>query len=227
MPSDTGGRPVIRVVIADDQHLIRSGLRTILDAEPDLEVVDEASDGRQAASRARSARADVVLMDIEMAGTDGIEGVRLTRTARPEARVVMLTMFDLDEHVFGALQAGASGFLLKSATPAEITQAVRSVHGGVQLFGPSVTRRLVETYLRRAPAQHGTPAALVALTERELEVFGHLARGESNAAIAAALHLSETTVKTHVARILAKLDLPDRVHAVVLAYECGLVVPGT
>ncbi|WP_141013167.1 response regulator [Nocardioides sambongensis] len=217
---------MIRVVLADDQHLIRSGLRTILAVEGDIDVVAEAENGRQAAASARAAQADVVLMDVEMPGTDGIEGVRLTRAARPTAKVVMLTMFDLDEHVFGALRAGASGFLLKTATPQEIIQAVRCVHGGGQLFGPTVTHRLIDTYLRRAPATPGTPEALSTLTARELEVFGHLARGASNAEIAEMLYLSETTVKTHVARILAKLGLPDRVHAVVLAYECGWVVPG-
>ncbi|MDF2509288.1 MAG: two-component system response regulator [Microbacterium sp.] len=212
----------IRVLVADDQHLIRRGLCTIIDAEPDLHVVAEASDGAAAAREAAQHRVDVVLMDVEMPGVDGIEGVRLVRDARPEARVLMLTMFDLDEYVFSALRAGASGFLLKTATPTELAAAVRASHGGEHLFAPSVTRRLVESFVRGPPPTDGVPSRLAALTERELEVLRALARGLSNAEIGAELFMGEATVKTHVTRILAKLGLRDRVQAVVLAYECGL-----
>jgi DNA-binding NarL/FixJ family response regulator len=220
---------VIRVVVADDQHLVRTGLRSILSTEPDLLVVGEAPDGRAAAALAREQRADVVLMDVQMPGTDGIEGTRLTAVSRPEARVLMLTMFDLDEHVLGALREGASGFLLKTTSPPELTAAVRAVHRGDLLFSPSITRRLIEAYVTRPAAGGGggVPPQLRALTVRELEVYHELALGRSNTEVAQALHLGENTVKTHVARILAKLGLRDRVQAVVLAYECGLIAPGS
>ena len=212
----------IRVLVADDQLLIRRGLCAIVEAEPDLRVVAEASDGTSAAREAASHGADVVLMDVQMPGVDGIEGVRLVHDARPKARVLMLTMFDLDEYVFGALRAGASGFLLKTATPAELATAIRSAHGGELLFAPSVTRRLVESYVRQPPTSEDVPARLAALTERELDVLRALSRGQSNAEIGAELFMGEATVKTHVTRILAKLGLRDRVQAVVLSYECGL-----
>lgn len=214
---------MIRVVIADDQDLVRAGIAAILSAHDDLEVVGEAADGAAAARTARDARADVVLMDVQMPGTDGIAGAREVATARPGAKVLMLTMFDLDEHVFGALQAGASGFLLKTTAPDDLVAAVRAVHSGDLLFAPSVTRRLVETYVRRPPTSGALPAVLAPLTERELDVFRAIAKGFSNAEIGARLYLGEATVKTHVTRILAKLGLRDRVQAVVLAYECGLV----
>jgi len=214
---------VIRVVIADDQDLVRAGIAAILSAHEDLEVVGEAADGAAAARAAREARADVVLMDVQMPGTDGITGARQVAAARPEARVLMLTMFDLDEHVFGALQAGASGFLLKTTAPDDLVAAVRAVHSGDLLFAPSVTRRLVESYVRRPPTSGALPAVLAPLTDRELDVFRAIAKGWSNAEIGARLYLGEATVKTHVTRILAKLGLRDRVQAVVLAYECGLV----
>ena len=214
---------MIRVVIADDQDLVRAGIAAILSAHDDLEVVGEASDGAAAARTVCDARADVVLMDVQMPGTDGITGAREVATARPEAKVLMLTMFDLDEHVFGALQAGASGFLLKTTAPDDLVAAVRAVHSGELLFAPSVTRRLVEAYVRRPPTSGALPAVLAPLTERELDVFRAIARGWSNAEIGARLYLGEATVKTHVTRILAKLGLRDRVQAVVLAYECGLV----
>ena len=212
----------IRVVVADDQDLIRGGLRAILDADDGVAVVGEAADGREAARVARMERADVVLMDVQMPGGDGIEGVRAVVQARPEARVLMLTMFDLDEYVFGALRAGASGFLLKTTPPGELVAAIRAVHSGDLLFAPTVTRRLVETYVRRPPAG-SVPQVVSALTERELDVLRSMAKGRSNAEIGAELFLGEATVKTHVTRILAKLGVRDRVQAVVVAYESGLV----
>jgi DNA-binding NarL/FixJ family response regulator len=216
---------VIRVVLADDQDLIRGGLRAILDAEEDIDVVAEASDGAAAARAAAEHGADVVLMDVQMPGSDGLEGTRRVLQARPECRVLVLTMFDLDEYVFGALRAGASGFLLKTTPPAQLAAGVRACHSGDMLFAPSVTRRLVETYVRRPPAGDGVPPALAELTARELEVLRALARGLSNAEIAGELFVSEATVKTHVTRILWKLGLRDRVQAVVAAYESGLVTP--
>ena len=214
---------MINVVLADDQALIRGGLRAILDAEADIAVVAEAADGRQAARAAREHAADVVLMDIEMPGVGGIEGIALTAAARPDTRVLVLTTFDLDEYVFAALKAGASGFLLKTAPPAELAQAIRVCHAGRLLFAPEVTRRLVDSYVRRRPTSGGVPEPLRTLTPRELEVFLGLAKGWSNAEIGASLYLGEATVKTHVTRILAKLGLRDRIQAVVLAYECGAV----
>lgn len=212
----------IRVVIADDQDLIRGGLRAILDADESVTVVGEAANGREAARVAREERADVVLMDVQMPGSDGIEGVSTVLLARPEARVLMLTMFDLDEYVFGALRAGASGFLLKTTPPEQLVAAIHAVHSGDLLFAPTVTRRLVEAYVRRPPV--GTvPEIVSSLTDRELEVLRAMAKGLSNAEIGRELFLGEATVKTHVTRILAELGLRDRVQAVVLAYESGLV----
>jgi DNA-binding NarL/FixJ family response regulator len=213
---------MIRVVIADDQDLIRAGIAGILSAEQDIDVVGQAADGLEAATLARQTRADVVLMDVQMPGTDGVAGIRAVAAARPEARVLMLTTFDLDEYVFGALREGASGFLLKTTPPAELSQAIRAVASGDLLFAPTVTRRLVEAYVRRTPSSAGVPDALHSLTDRELEVFRAVAKGLSNAEIGAELYLGEATVKTHVTRILSKLGLRDRVQAVVLAYECGL-----
>jgi DNA-binding NarL/FixJ family response regulator len=212
----------IRVLIADDQHLIRSGLRSILEAEPDLSIVGEAEDGFSAAREAVALNADVVLMDVQMPGTDGIEGVRLLLAARPQARALMLTMYDLDEYVVQALRAGASGFLLKTTPPAQLAAAIRMCHAGEQLFAPSVTRRLIDAYVRRPPVVSGVPQELLSLTTRELEVYRALASGLSNAEIGRRLYLGEATVKSHITRILAKLGLRDRVQAVVLAYECGL-----
>jgi DNA-binding NarL/FixJ family response regulator len=216
---------VIRVLLADDQDLIRGGLRAILDAEPDLEVVGEAADGSAAAALAQRRAADVVLMDVQMPGTDGIEGTRLVLAAAPDTRVLVLTMFDLDEYVFAALRAGASGFILKTTPSEELAAAVRACHSGDLLFAPTVTRRLVENYVRRPPRPSGPPGAVSELTDREVDVLRAIARGLSNAEIAATLYLGEATVKTHVSRILLKLRLRDRVQAVVFAYECGLVVP--
>lgn len=214
--------PTIRLVVADDETLIRRGLTVILQAEPDLLVVGEAADGRTAARVAARESADIVLMDVQMPDSDGIEGVRELARARPEARALMLTTFDLDEYIFAALQAGACGFLLKTTPPNELIAAIRASHSGGLLFAPTVTRRLVEAYVRRPPMVHGVPAALASLTERELEVFRCLARGLSNADIGGELYMGEATVKTHVTHILAKLSLRGRIQAVVLAYECGL-----
>jgi DNA-binding NarL/FixJ family response regulator len=216
---------VIRVALIDDQDLIRGGLRAILDAEDDIEVVGEAADGSGAVHLATARLADVVLMDVQMPVVDGIEGTRRVIAARPECRVVVLTMFDLDEYVFAALRAGASGFLLKTTPPDELAAAVRACHSGEMLFAPAVTRRLVETYVRHPPRPDGVPARLEELTDREVDVLRAIARGLSNAEIAAELYLGEATVKTHVTRILSKLGPRDRVQAVVLAYECGLVLP--
>jgi DNA-binding NarL/FixJ family response regulator len=212
----------VRTVVADDQDLIRAGISAVLEAADGIEVVGEAADGRAAAALARERAADVVLMDVQMPGLDGISGIEAVARARPEARVLMLTMFDLDEYVFGALRAGASGFLLKTTAPDELAAAIHAVHRGDLLFSPTVTRRLVETYVRRPPA--GTvPEVLSTLTPRETDVLRAMARGLSNAEIGRELFLGEATVKTHVTRVLGKLGLRDRVQAVVLAYESGLV----
>jgi len=214
---------VIRVVLADDQDLIRGGLRAILDAEEDISVVAETSDGAGAARAVAAHAADVVLMDVQMPGVDGLDGTRLAIEARPECRVLVLTMFDLDEYVFAALRAGASGFLLKTTPPAELAAAVRACHSGELLFAPAITRRLVEAYVRHPPEPDGVPARLGELTAREVDVLRAIARGLSNAEIAGELFLGESTVKTHVTRILWKLGLRDRVQAVAPAYETGLV----
>lgn len=217
---------MIRVVVADDHDLIRGGLSAILDSEPDIEVVAQAGDGAAAARAAQNCEADVVLMDVQMPGLDGIAGTVEVLRARPRCRVLVLTMFDLDEYVVGALRAGASGFLLKTTPPAELATAVRTCHAGEMLFAPTVTRRLVEAYVRRGPEPAGVPSRLAGLTDRELDVLRVLAQGRTNAEIAALLHLGEATVKTHVTHVLGKLGLRDRVQAVVLAYECGLAAPG-
>ena len=216
---------MIRVLVVDDQDLIRGGLRAILGAEEDIEVVGEAPDGGAAARLAADRLADVVVMDVQMPGVDGIAATREVLAARPACRVLVLTMFDLDEYVYAALRAGASGFLLKTAPSEELAAAVRACHAGEMLFAPAVTRRLVEAYVRRPPARDGVPGELAELTGRELDVLRAIARGLSNAEIASELHLGEATVKTHVTRILSKLGVRDRVQAVVLAYECGLVAP--
>jgi DNA-binding NarL/FixJ family response regulator len=215
----------IRVLIADDQELVRTGFRVILNAEPDLDVVGEAGDGRAAIEAVDAVRPDVVLMDIRMPNLDGIEATRRLTQRERAPRVLILTTFDLDEYVYEALRAGASGFLLKDAGADELLHAVRVVAAGEALLAPSITRKLIEDFARRPPARE-QPAALVELTVRELEVLRLLARGQSNADIAHDLVVSDATVKTHVARIFAKLDLHDRAQAVVLAYESGLVQPG-
>ncbi len=217
----------IRVVVADDQDLVRGGLCAILGTVDDIEVVAEAASGAAAATAAAVHLADVVLMDVQMPGSDGIRGTQAVLRARPQCRVLVLTMFDLDEYVFGALRAGASGFLLKTTSPEALATAIRACAAGEQLFSPTVVRRLVAAYVRRPPPTDGVPPQLTGLTDRELDVLRALARGLSNAEIAGSLYLGETTVKTHVTRILAKLGLRDRVQAVVLAYECGLVTPAS
>jgi len=216
----------IRVVVADDHTLVRGGFRMILEAQPDIEVVGEAANGLDAVALARGEKPDVVLMDVRMPELDGIEATRRVVSAAPEnLRVLMLTTFDLDEYVYRAVRAGASGFLLKDVRPAELVHAVRAVHSGDTLLAPAITRRLLEEFVRRPPPGE-RPAALGELTERESEVLGLVARGLSNAEIAQRLFLGETTVKTHVTRVFSKLGLRDRVQAVVLAYESGLVRPG-
>ncbi len=213
-----------RIVLADDQELVRAGLRMILSAEADLEVVGEAIDGAEAVDLAHSLRPDVVLMDIRMSPLDGIEATRRITGALPEVRVVMLTTFDRSQLVYDSLLAGASGFLLKDAPSDQLVNGIRSVTRGEELLAPSITRRLIEEFTRAG--RHGPPAGYDRLTEREAEVLALVARGRSNAEIAGELYVSVQTVKTHVARVLSKLGLRDRVQAVVLAYEHGLVRPG-
>ena len=215
----------IRVLIADDQALVRTGFRVILDAEPDIDVVGEASDGREAVAAADTRKPDVVLMDIRMPNLDGIEATRLVVQGESSPRVLILTTFDLDEYVYAALRAGASGFLLKDAGADELLHAVRVIAGGDSLVSPSITKRLIADFATRPPIRE-RPAALADLTPRELEVLRLVARGLSNGEIAASLVVGDATVKTHMARIFAKLDLHDRAQAVVLAYESGLVQPG-
>jgi DNA-binding NarL/FixJ family response regulator len=216
------------VLIVDDQALVRAGFRMILEAEQDVEVVGEAADGRSAVTEARRLKPDVVLMDVRMPDVDGIEATRLLLAdGESGAKVVMLTTFDMDEYVYDALRAGASGFLLKDVPPEQLVAGIRAVANGDALLAPSVTRRVIEEFVRRPPSSVRTlPPALDELTARELEVLKAIARGLSNAEIATELFVSETTVKTHVAHVLTKLDLRDRVQAVVLAYESGLVEPG-
>jgi DNA-binding NarL/FixJ family response regulator len=216
---------VIRVVLVDDQALVRGGFRSILDRQPDLEVVGEAADGREALAVCRTQRPDVVCMDVRMPGMDGLEATRQLLAEPFPPRVLVLTTFDLDTYVYEALRAGASAFLVKDAPPEQLVAAVRAVAAGEELFAPSVLRRLVAAYVREPPDD--AAEVLAPLTDRERDVLRELATGSTNAEIAAALFLSPATVKTHVTRILTKLGLRDRVQAVVLAYECGLVRRGS
>lgn len=216
---------MIRVVVADDQTLLRSGFRLILDAQPDIEVVGEAEDGVKAVRLVRSLRPDVVLMDVRMPNLDGLEATRQICGAGSPTRVLVLTTFDVDEYVYRALRAGASGFLLKDVRPEQLVEAVRTTAAGEALLAPAITRRLIEELVSRPPAG-GVPDELARLTERELEVLRHMATGKSNTEIAETLVIGEATVKTHVNRILSKLGARDRVQAVVLAYETGLVRSG-
>jgi DNA-binding NarL/FixJ family response regulator len=219
---------MIRVLLVDDQALVRGGFGSILEGQDDIDVVGEAADGQEAVEQALRLKPDVLLMDIRMPRLDGIEATRRVLAApQVSARVLILTTFDHDAYVYEALRAGASGFLLKSAPPRELAGAIRTVAAGQSLLAPEITRRMIEEYVRRPQPGSGPPSELTGLTPRELEVLGLIAEGRSNAEIADALFLSEPTVKTHVTRILSKLNLRDRVQAVVLAYECGLVQPGS
>jgi DNA-binding NarL/FixJ family response regulator len=215
----------VRVLLADDQELVRAGFRMILETQADIEVVGDAGDGVEAVAATRRLQPDVVLMDIRMPNVDGLQATKQIMAARSGSRVLVLTTFDLDEYVYQALTAGASGFLLKSAPPEQLIGAVRVVAAGDALLAPSTTRRVIEQFARLPPP--GGTDAVAGLTDREQEVLRLVARGLSNAEIAAELFVSDATVKSHVAHLLAKLQLRDRVQAVVLAYESGLVRPGT
>jgi DNA-binding NarL/FixJ family response regulator len=217
-----------RVLIADDDALARAALRTIFDAHDDLELVAEASDGVEAVEAAGRLHPDVVLLDIRMPNLDGLQAARqILSSSSNHARVIMLTTFDLDEHVYDALKAGASGFLRKDAPPERLLRFVRAAGEDDALLDPPITRRLIERYAPKGTLEARATGKLAELTPRELEVLTEIARGKRNAEIAADMYLSEATIKTHVSRILAKLDLRDRVQAVVLAYEQGLIQPRT
>jgi DNA-binding NarL/FixJ family response regulator len=221
-------RAPIRVLVVDDQHVVRTGFQTILDAQTDIDVVGEAANGQEAIEVATRVRPDVVLMDIRMPVLDGIEATRRivgSDLDRP-VRVLVLTTFDLDDYVYDALRAGASGFMLKDATRDELLHAVRTVARGDALLAPAITKRLIADILDRSPARRPEPAQLDTLTQREREVFELIARGMSNAEIARELIVGEATVKSHVAHVLMKLQVRDRVQAVILAYELGVVQPG-
>ena len=218
---------MISVLIVDDEPLVRSGVRMILESEDDIEVVGEAADGKQALERTRILTPDVVVLDIRMPGLDGIETTRrLVQHAKPGPRILILTTFDLDEYVYEAMKAGASGFILKNVPPAKLVDAVRTVADGEQLLAPAIIRRMIERYVRRPPTPESARMRLSALTARELDVLQLIARGLSNLEIAQSLFLSEATVKSHVNRVLSKLSLRDRTQAAVLAYETGLIEPG-
>ena len=221
---------MIRVLLVDDQSLLRMGFRLILEAEPDIEVVGEAGDGASGVSMASALHPDVVLRDVRMPGMDGIKATASIVEAGPASKVLILTTFDLDQYVFAGLKAGASGFMLKDAPPAELLAAIRTVADGEAVLAPTATRRLIDQFAPLLPdpgKQQDRDAMLSKLTDRERTVFAELAAGRSNREIATELHLSEGTVKIHVGRILTKLGLRDRVQAVVLAYESGLITPGS
>jgi DNA-binding NarL/FixJ family response regulator len=218
---------MIRVLIADDQALVRGGFHSILAGQDDIEVVGEAEDGNAAVELTEQLRPDVALMDIRMPGIDGIEATRRIAARGIVTRVLILTTFDIDDYVYEAMKAGASGFLLKTAPPQQLADAVRTIAAGDALLAPSITRRLIQQYVRRPPPGTTVPPGLEELTQRELDVLKLLARAMSNAEIAAELVVSDATVKSHVNRILSKLSLRDRAQAIVLAYEAGLVEPGS
>ncbi len=227
MTDPAAGRgTLIRIILVDDQELVRAGFRMVLDAQPDMQVVGEAGDGLGAIDLARRLHADVMVMDARMPRLDGVEATRRIRQAGDLPHVLMLTTFDLDEYAFAALKAGASGFLLKDVPPAELLFAIRAVHSGDSVVAPSTTRRLIDQFAALLPGGEANPAELAELTDREREVLALVAQGLSNAEIAQRLFVSEATVKTHVGRVLAKLCLRDRVQAVVYAYEHGLVRAG-
>ena len=217
---------MIRVLVVDDQALVRGGFRMILDAQQDIDVVGEAEDGQEALEKIAELEPDVVLMDIRMPRLDGLEATRRLGEGKHAPRVLMLTTFDADEYVYEAMKAGASGFMLKDVRPEQLADAVRVVASGEALLAPAITRRLIEQFVRRPRPGSAKPPELAELTEREVDVLRLVARGLSNAEIASSLFLTEATVKTHLTHILAKLNLRDRVQAVVLAYESGLVQPG-
>ena len=218
----------IRVLLVDDQELVRAGFHMIIEAREGFVVVGEAADGLEAVTKARHLQPDVVLMDIRMPVMDGVEATRILLNAdlQPRPRVIMLTTFDLDQYVYDALHAGASGFLLKDTPPVDLIRAIQVVHAGEAMLDPSITRRLIERFAELPTPRTDDPGVLKHLSSRELEVLRLIARGFSNAQIAAELVVSETTVKSHVTHVLMKLDLRDRVQAVVLAYESGFVTPG-
>jgi DNA-binding NarL/FixJ family response regulator len=218
----------VKVLLADDQALVRSGFRMILEAREEIEVVGEAEDGFEAMEATRSLLPDVILMDIRMPNLDGVEATRRLVARGTDSRILILTTFDLDEYVYEAIRAGASGFLLKDVRPQELVDAIHVIAKGDALLAPSITRRLLDRFAEQAPRDEAEPPPqLESLTERELEVLKLIAKGWSNAELAEKLFLSETTVKTHVSSVLRKLGLRDRVQAVVMAYEAGLVRPGT
>jgi DNA-binding NarL/FixJ family response regulator len=217
---------VIRIMLVDDQEMVRVGFRMILQAESDLSIVAEAGDGATAVDLVAAARPDVVLMDVRMPRMDGIEACRLIRDRRPDTRVMMLTTFDLHDYVHAALRAGASGFMLKDAPAEQLVDAIRIVASGDALLAPSITQALIDEIARQPVSDPSAYPGLATLTERELDVIRLMAKGRSNAEIAAELYLGEATIKTHVGHILAKLGARDRVQAVVIAYESGLVTPG-
>jgi DNA-binding NarL/FixJ family response regulator len=223
--SESGDRDPIRVMVVDDDELMRTGLRAVLSSDDGIEVVEEAGDGEQAVRRAKRSRPELVLMDVRMPGQDGIAATADLLVAVPEAKVVILTTFEEDEYIHGALRAGASGFLLKRTSPEDLTAAVHRVAAGEALLSPSVTRRVIDQMAARPLARSGDDPRLAELTAREREVLELIARGLSNREIAAQLVVEETTVKTHVKRVLSKLGVRDRVHAVIVAYETGIVGP--
>jgi DNA-binding NarL/FixJ family response regulator len=217
----------VAVVVVDDQVLVRTGFRMILEAEPDITIVGEAGDGDEAVEVVRSVEPDVVLMDVRMPGTDGIEATRRITAQATGSRVIMLTTFDMDQYVYDALAAGASGFLLKDVPPEQLIAGIHTVHAGESLLAPSITRRMIEAFIDRPrPGVPGAVERLSVLTPREREILVLLGFGLTNAEMAERLVLSETTIKTHVQRVLTKLQLRDRIQAVILAYESGLVAPG-